>query len=269
MVAETRAYFRELISKDLNATHLVKSGFAMLNQKLATHYGIDGVVGPKIRRVELPQDCPRGGFLTQAAILKITANGTTTSPVVRGAFVLDRLLGQPPDPPPSSVAAVEPDVRGTTTIREQLAQHRNNAICASCHAKIDPPGFALESFDVIGGQRDRYRIVVEGTGDPAPRGSIDPFIGISFKLGPKVDPAGEMIGDLTFTDIRDMQRLLAAKPELLLRALAQNLLCYSTGREVAFSDRPALKAILDQTGPQGGVRTLIHTIIQSPLFQTR
>jgi len=269
MVAETRAYFRELIGKDLNATHLVKSGFAMLNQKLATHYGIDGVIGPKIRRVELPQDCPRGGFLTQAAILKITANGTTTSPVVRGAFVLDRLLGQPPDPPPSSVAAVEPDVRGTTTIREQLAQHRNNAICASCHAKIDPPGFALESFDVIGGQRDRYRIVVEGTGDPAPRGSIDPFIGISFKLGPKVDPAGEMIGDLTFTDIRDMQRLLAAKPELLLRALAQNLLSYSTGREVAFSDRPALKAILDQTGPQGGVRTLIHAIIQSPLFQTR
>ena len=269
MVAETRAYFRELIGKDLNATHLVKSGFAMLNQKLATHYGIDGVIGPKIRRVELPQDCPRGGFLTQAAILKITANGTTTSPVVRGAFVLDRLLGQPPDPPPSSVAAVEPDVRGTTTIREQLAQHRNNAICASCHAKIDPPGFALESFDVIGGQRDRYRIVVEGTGDPAPRGSIDPFIGISFKLGPKVDPAGEMIGDLTFTDIRDMQSLLAAKPELLLRALAQNLLSYSTGREVAFSDRPALKAILDKIGPQGGVRTLIHAIIQSPLFQTR
>ncbi len=269
MVAETRAYFRELIGRDLNATHLVKSGFAMLNQKLATHYGIDGVVGPKIRRVELPQDCPRGGFLTQAAILKITANGTTTSPVVRGAFVLDRLLGQPPDPPPSSVAAVEPDVRGTTTIREQLAQHRNNAICASCHAKIDPPGFALESFDVIGGQRDRYRIVVEGTGDPAPRGSIDPFIGISFKLGLKVDPAGEMIGDLTFNDIRDMQRLLAAKPELLLRALAQNLLSYSTGREVAFSDRPALKTILDKTGPQGGVRTLIHAIIQSPLFQTR
>ncbi len=269
MVSETRAYFCELIEKNLDATHLVQSRFAMLNQKLATHYGIEGVAGPKVRRVELPPESPRGGFLTQAAILKVTANGTTTSPVVRGAFVLDRLLGQPPEPPPSSVPAVEPDVRGTTTIREQLAQHRNDAICASCHAKIDPPGFALESFDVIGGQRDRYRLVAESTGDPAPRGSIDPFIGISFKLGPKVDATGETTTGQTFADIRGMQRLLASKPELLLRSLALNLLVYSTGREVSFTDRPALQAILEKTGPHNGVRTLIHEIIQSPLFQTR
>jgi hypothetical protein len=167
------------------------------------------------------------------------------------------------------VPAVEPDVRGTTTIREQLAQHRNEAICASCHAKIDPPGFALESFDVIGGQRDRYRLVAESAGDPAPRGSIDPFIGISFKLGPKVDATGETTTGQTFADIRDMQRLLAAKPEVLLRSLAQNLLVYSTGREVSFTDRPALQAILEKNGPNQGVRTLIHEIIQSPLFQTR
>jgi mono/diheme cytochrome c family protein len=269
MVAETRAYFCELIEKNLDATHLVQSRFAMLNQKLATHYGIEGVVGPKIRRVELPQENPRGGFLTQAAILKVTANGTTTSPVVRGAFVLDRLLGQPPEPPPSNVPAVEPDVRGTTTIREQLAEHRNNAICASCHAKIDPPGFALETFDVIGGERERYRLVAESSGDPAPRGSIDPFIGISFKLGPKVDATGETTTGQTFANIRDMQRLLASKPEVLLRSLAQNLLVYSTGREVSFTDRPALQAILEKTGPNQGVRTLLHEIIQSPLFQTR
>jgi len=269
MVAETRAYFIELIEKNLDATHLVQSRFALVNQKLATHYGIEGVAGPRIRRVELPPESPRGGFLTQAAILKVTANGTTTSPVVRGAFVLDRLLGQPPEPPPSSVPAVEPDVRGTTTIREQLAQHRNNATCASCHAKIDPPGFALESFDVIGGQRDRYRLVAESTGDPAPRGSIDPFIGISFKLGPRVDATGETTTGQTFADIRDMQRLLASKPEVLLRSLARNLLVYSTGREVSFIDRPALQAILEKTDPNNGVRTLIHEIIQSPLFQTR
>src|SRR5204863_8318872 len=157
MVAETRAYFRELIDRNLDSTYLVKSDFAMLNQKLATHYGIPDVTGAQIRRVALPPDCPRGGFLTQAAILKVTANGTTTSPVPRGAFVMARLLGQPPEPPPANVPAVEPDVRGATTIREQLEKHRSIPACASCHSKIDPPGFALEVFDVIGGQRNRYR----------------------------------------------------------------------------------------------------------------
>jgi hypothetical protein len=269
MVAETRAYFRELIEKNLDVTHLVQSRFAMVNQKLATHYGLEGVAGAKVRKVILPPESPRGGFLTQAAILKVTANGTTTSPVVRGAFVLDRLLGQPPEPPPSSVPAVEPDVRGTKTIREQLAQHRDNATCASCHARIDPPGFALESFDVIGGHRDRYRVVAESDGDPAPRGSIDPFIHISFKLGPKVDPTGKMTSGEAFADIRDMQRLLASNPDVLLRSLAQNLLVYGTGREVCFTDRPTLQSILEKTGPNNGVRTLIHEIIQSPLFQRR
>src|SRR6185369_11345003 len=116
MLAESRAYFRELIEKNLDASYLVKSDFAMLNEKLAQHYGIPGVSGPAIRRVALPPGCPRGGFLTQAAILKVTANGTTTSPVVRGAFVMARLLGQPPEPPPPNIAAVEPDVQGATTI---------------------------------------------------------------------------------------------------------------------------------------------------------
>lgn len=128
MVAETRAYFRELLEKNLDASYLVRSDFAMLNQKLAQHYGVPGVVGCQVRRVKLPEGCPRGGFLTQAAILRVTANGTTTSPVPRGAFVMDRLLGQPPEPPPASVAAVEPDVRGATTIREQLAKHRSETV---------------------------------------------------------------------------------------------------------------------------------------------
>src|SRR3954469_9752063 len=160
----------------------------MLNGKLATHYGIPGVSGSQIRRVALPPGSPRGPFLTQASVLKVTANGTTTSPVPRGAFVMARLLGRPPEPPPPNIAAVEPDVRGATTIREQLDKHRADATCASCHAKIDPPGFALEEFDVIGGFRTRYRSL--GTGDPAVRGNIDPFIGLGFKLGPKVDPSG-------------------------------------------------------------------------------
>lgn len=268
MVAESRAYFRELLDKNLDATHLIRSDFAMLNQKLAAHYGIPGVTGCQIRRVDLPAGCPRGGFLTQAAILKVTANGTTTSPVPRGAFVLDRFLGQPPELPPSNVAAVEPDVRGTTTIREQLDKHRSNPQCASCHAKFDPPGFALESFDVIGGFRTRYRSIGEGL--PAERGAIDPFINIGFKLGPEVDPSGIMADQRTFRDIREFQELLAADPKPLLQNLAQQLTVYSTGRAIAFSDRDALAVIVSRAQHRGGgVRTLIHELVQSPLFQTK
>lgn len=268
LVAETRAYFRELLDKNLDASHLVRSDFVMVNQKLATHYGIPGVVGAQIRRVSLPADCPRGGFLTQGSILKITANGTTTSPVPRGAFVMARLLGREPEPPPPNVPAVEPDVRGATTIREQLAKHRADATCAACHAQIDPPGFALEAFDVIGGYRERYRSI--GDGDPAPRGSIDPFIGISFKLGPAVDASGELPDGRRFRDVREFQELVARDARPLLANLARQLTIYSTGRDLNFGDRAELAAIVDRTERTGGgVRSLVHEIVQSVLFQTR
>lgn len=268
MVAETRAYFRELLAKNLDARFLVKSDFVMVNEKLAKHYGIDGVSGSQIRRVPLPADCPRGGFLTQAAVLKVTANGTTTSPVPRGAFVMDRLLGQPPEPPPPNVPAVEPDVRGASTIREQLDKHRSNASCASCHAKIDPPGFALESFDVIGGYRDRYRSI--GMGDPAPRGNIDPFIGIGYRLGKPVDASGETPDGQQFMDVRGFQSILAADRDRLLKNLAVQWAVYGTGRPIAFSDRPALASIVTATNKQGGgLRTLLHELLQSQLFQSR
>lgn len=265
MVCETRAYFRELLDKDLDAAHLVKSPFVMVNQKLATHYGVNGVTGSAVRRVPLPENCPRGGFLTQASILKITANGTTTSPVPRGAFVIDRLLGQPPEPPPANIAAIEPDVRGATTIREQLARHRNHAVCASCHRSIDPPGFAMESFDVIGGFRDRYRSI--GEGDPAPRGAIDPFIGISFRLGPPVDASGELPDGRSFNEIREYLSLLSADETRLLRNLADQFAVYATGRAVRFSDRPAIDEIVRRTQSKGGgIRTLLHELIADPLF---
>ncbi len=268
MVAETRAYFRELIEQNLDASHLIRSDFVMVNEKLAKHYGIDGVKGSQIRRVPLPPGCPRGGFLTQASILKITANGTTTSPVPRGAFVLARLLGQEPEPPPPNVPAVEPDVRGATTIRDQLAKHRENTTCASCHAKMDPPGFALESFDVIGGYRTRYRSI--GDGDPAPRGSIDPFIGISFKLGLPVDASGELPDQRKFRDVQEFQQLFAADQRPLLVNLARQFTIYATGRDIAFGDRGALASIVARTEQQGGgVRTLIHEVVKSELFQTR
>ncbi len=267
MVAETRAYFRELLEKNLDATHLVRSDFAMLNEKLAVHYGIPGVQGSQIRRVALPPGCPRGGFLTQGSVLKITANGTTTSPVPRGAFVMARLLGSPPDPPPPNIPAIEPDVRGAKTIREQLHRHQSDAVCASCHAKLDPTGFALESFDVIGGFRDRYRSI--GEGDPAPRGSIDPFIGIGFKLGPAVDPSGTF-DDKPFRDVVELQGQLAANPRRLLTNLAEQFTVYATGRPIAFRDRASIADLVHRTEERGGgIRTLIRELVVSPLFQTR
>jgi hypothetical protein len=268
MVGETRAYFREMIDKDLNAGYLVKSDFAMLNERLAVHYGIPGVSGSQIRRVALPAGSSRGAFLTQAAILKITANGTTTSPVPRGAFVMDRLLGQPPEPPPPNIPAIEPDVRGAKTIREQLDKHRSITACASCHAKMDPPGFALECFDVIGGARSRYRSI--GAGDPAPRGSIDPFIGISFKLGPAVDASGVLTDGRKFNGIGEFQDLMAADRERLLKNLARQFAVYGTGRNVSFADREELAAIVANTQKKGGgIRSLIHELTRSRLFQMR
>jgi mono/diheme cytochrome c family protein len=268
MVAETQAYFRELLDKDLDASHLVRSEFAMLNEKLAVHYGIEGVQGSQIRRVELPVGHPRGSFLTQASVLKVTANGTTTSPVPRGAFVMARLLGDEPEPPPANVAAIEPDVRGAQTIRDQLAKHRNQTVCASCHAKMDPPGFALEAFDVIGGFRDRYRSI--GEGDPAPRGSIDPFIGIGFKLGPKVDASGVLPDSREFADVIEFQKLLAADRDRLLTNLAEQLSVYSTGRATSFSDRDQIASIVHETNEHGGgIRTLISQLVQSKLFQEK
>jgi hypothetical protein len=257
-----------MLNQNLDVTHLVRSDFAMLNEKLAVHYGINGVSGPKIRRVALPAECLRGGIITQASILKITANGTTTSPVPRGAFVMDRILGRPPEPPPASVPAVEPDVRGATTIRELLSKHRSDAACAGCHARFDPPGFALENFDVIGGLRTRYRSLEKG--DPAPRGSIDPFIGIGFKLGLNVDASGELLDGRTFKDIRELQQHLATDRPALLKNLAQQLLIYATGRELTFRDHDAVNEIVDAAEKQGGgVRTLLQQVITSQEFQTR
>ncbi len=265
MLAESHAYFRELIEKDLGARYLVQSDFAMLNEKLATHYGVPGVAGSQIRRVPLPADCPRGALLTQGAVLKVTANGTTTSPVPRGAFVMARLLGEPPEPPPPNIPAVEPDVQGATTIREQLDKHRSLAACASCHAKMDPPGFALESFDVIGGERDRYRSI--GEGEPAPRGAIDPLIPIQFKLGPPVDASGVLPDGRTFSGINEFQTLLAAEPERLLTNLAEQFCVYATGRPIGFSDRDEIAQIVERTQASGGgIRALIHELVVSQLF---
>lgn len=267
MVAETRAFLRELIERDAPIRALVRPDFAMLTQRLAEHYGIADVRGVDVRRVELPMGSPRGGLLGQAAILKLTANGTTTTPVKRGVWVMDRLLNEPAPPPPPSVGAIDPDTRGATTVREQLDKHRNETSCAACHAKIDPAGFALESFDPIGGFRTRYRST--GKGDVPPEQGRTVWK-VNYKLGPAVDASGELPDGRTFEDVNDLTALLTHEPARLARAFVAHLSRYATGAEVSYSDRAEIAHIVESTASkQHGVRSLIHALAESRLLQSR
>ena len=267
MLAEPRAFLREAIAHDLPVTVLVDPGFAMLTQRLAEHYGIAGVEGPEVRRVSLSPESVRGGLLGQAAIHKLTANGTTTSPVKRGVWVMDRLLGEPPLPPPPNVMALEPDTRGTTTVREQLARHRDVRSCAVCHARIDPPGFALEVFDPIGGFRRRYRI--GGPGDLPPERSQVPWP-VTYRLGPAVDASGRLADGREFDGVGELRRQLANDPRRLARGFLEHLVCYATGAEVGYADRQSVSAILDAAEESGyGLRELIHALAASPLVGPR
>jgi hypothetical protein len=269
MLAEPRAFFQELVEKDLSATNVVDSDFAMINQRLAEHYGIPGVLGSAIRKVPLPAGCGRGGFMTQAALLKVTANGTDTSPVKRGAWVMSKIVGQPPEPPPPNVPALEPDVRGTKTVREMLAKHRSNASCAACHAKIDPPGFALEGFDVIGGRRTNYRVLDD---ELEPVDPAQTFLNqkVRYAWGLKADTTGELADGKTFTDVDGFKKLLLENPRVIARNVYGQLLTYATGTPIGFSDRPIVEEILDRTAEgRYGIRSLIHEVVQSPMFQTK
>ncbi|MBM3837360.1 MAG: DUF1592 domain-containing protein [Verrucomicrobia bacterium] len=264
---ETRLFFAELLRCDLPARNIAASDFALLNERLAAHYGLSPVQGVALRRTALPADSVRGGLLTQAAVLKVTANGTTTSPVLRGAWIMERILGQKPPPPPPSVPAVEPDIRGAVTIRQQLDQHRTLESCSACHAKIDPPGFALENFDVLGGWRERYR--AEGGGTPE-KGLAKSGQKFAFHYALPVDSSGVLPDGRTFRDVREFKQLLLADEAQLARNLARQLAVYATGAPIRFADRPQIEAILQRAKPSHyGVRSLMHEIVQSELFRNK
>jgi hypothetical protein len=269
-VDETRAFFAELIRRDLPARNVIASDFAMLNERLAGHYGVDDVRGVALQKVSLPKDSPRGGLLTQASVLKVTANGTTTSPVLRGVWMMERILGQPVPPPPAAVPAVEPDTRGATTIREQLGKHRNVESCNACHVKIDPAGFALENFDILGGWREHYRAVGDEKKDEPPKGygkNGQPF---EFHDGPRVDASGNLPDGRAFQSIRDLKQLLLGDERQIARNLVNQLVVYATAAPARFGDRPAVESILDRARPhQYGVKALIHEVVQSPLFRNK
>lgn len=262
MLKETKLFFEEVLKHDLPVTNFVASDFTFLNDRLAKHYKIPGIDGVDMRKVTLPPGTHRGGLLTMGSILKVTANGTITSPVLRGAWVLDRILGTPPAKPPADIEAIEPDIRGATTIREQLAKHRKVESCNRCHKTIDPPGFALESFDVIGGWRENYRALTNG-------GEKDEH-GRRTKQGPAVDPTGTMEDGRTFTSIDELKTLLVEDKDQLARSLAEKLLTYATGAEPTKLDKPYLDVVVQNVRAKNfGFRSLIQEVVKSPVFQTK
>jgi hypothetical protein len=267
MLAEPRLFFRELIDRNLAARNFIKSDFTFVNRRLARHYGLPEVSGERMRRVKLPADSPRGGLMTQAGILKVTANGTLTSPVKRGHWVLASLLGTPPQPPPPTISALEPDIRGAVTIRETLAKHRDVASCASCHRHIDPPGFALESFDPIGGFRQRYRTT--GKGDWTKERYLAAYhLGRPlYRWGLDVDASGSTASGEKFRGIRRFRDLLLKEEEQVARNFVSQLITYATGGEVQFADRAEVEQILASAKADGYlVRDLLHAVVQSRLF---
>jgi hypothetical protein len=271
-----------MLRGDLGITHLVDSDFAFLNGRLARHYfasreapkpvendkkrknkpkTVDGKSaapaiavrldipglkpGDGLQKVSLPKDSRRGGLMTQGALLKVTADGTTTSPVVRGVFINERILGEHIPPPPPGVPAIEPDIRGATSIRDQLDKHRNNESCASCHQTIDPPGFALENYDPVGIWRSAY--------------------GLGGK-GAKVNPTGITPDGATFTDLTTWQQIYTHRPQHLARGFATHFLTYATGAPPRFSDEAALDEIAKKTI---NLRSIIREVVLSDIFSTK
>ncbi len=255
MKEEAKRFLRHLLDENRPLAELLDCDYTFVNKPLAQLYGLPHEFAPgeaaAFRKVSLP-DRRRGGLLGMGAVLTVSANGIETSPVVRGVYLLENILGTPPPPPPDEVPAIEPDIRGATTIREQLAKHRELATCAECHRRIDPPGFALENFDPIGRWRDRYP---DAKGRPS---------------GPKIDASGEMSDGSAFRDASEFKTILLGRKELFARHLAGSLLSYGTGRRLETADRPVLDEIAAAAlAEDGGARTLLLGLIASEPFRSR
>lgn len=254
---ESIAFFDEILHQNLSALNLIRSDFVTINERLARFYGIEGVRGDHFRRVSVPKDIQRGGIVTQASILSITSNGTRTSPVVRGTWILKNLLGSDPGLPVANVGDIAPSVPGIqkATVRQRLQIHRELPQCARCHDKIDPLGFALENFDASGKWRER-----EGFGYQGRIGSDDPLIDASAKM-----PDGS-----EFVGLAGLQQQMLEKEDLFLRCLTEKLFTYALGRELGFSDAAVVQESLAHMKRNGySLRSLIHSIITSKPFTTR
>ena len=257
IIRESEGFFEEILREDMDARNLIRSNFVTINERLARYYGIPGVRGDEIRRVSVPPDSVRGGLVTQASIQSITSNGTRTSPVVRGTWILKTLLGTDPGLPVANVGEIQPDVPGIdkATVRQRLAIHRENPSCARCHDKIDPLGLALENFDAAGRWREQ-----EGHGYNGSIGKNDPVIDASAKM-----PDGT-----EFVGVRGLQEQLLKKDDLFLNSLASQLTTYALGRELGFSDRAAIRSFVGEMRKNGNsIRSLIAAIATSDTFTTK
>jgi hypothetical protein len=260
---ETRLFFHDLLEQNRSALEAIQSDWTYVNEPLSALYDLPEVQGYGLRKVALSPGSHRGGFLTQASILKVTADGAKTSPILRGKWVNQRILGITPPDPPEDVPKIEPDIRGATTIREQLARHRDTPACMSCHAIIDPPGFALETFDVMGGWRDFYRMR-SYTGATV---TLTRFGGRRVARGPAIEKGYTMPDGRAFADIDAYKAILLEDKERIVLALAANLLTYATGSPVQFADREDLDALVAaERANHFGLRSLIHAVVQSRPF---
>jgi hypothetical protein len=248
MRQETESVFACILREDRSLLELLDSDYTFLNEPLARHYGITNVVGPEMRRVTLPPDSPRGGVLTEGTVLAVTANPTRTSPVKRGVFILDNLLGTPPLPPPPNVPPLENSIANVNgrapTLRETLAVHRENPLCASCHNQMDPIGLALENFNALGMWRDQ-------------------------EFGQPIDPSGQLITGETFANIRELKHVLVKNhAEDFYRTLTRKLLTYALGRSLDYYDVETVDQIVARIENSGGKPSaLLAGIVESAPFQ--
>ncbi len=250
MKTETQTFFRHVLQENLPLRTFLNSDFTFVNGGLARLYGIEGINGADFRKVSLKSDPRRGGLLGHASILTASANGIDTSPVIRGIWVLENILGTPPSPPPPDVEPLEPDIRGATTIRDQLDKHREVETCYECHRKIDPLGFALENYDPIGGWRDHY-----------PRGRQE---------GPLIDASGELPNGEHFDSVEEFKEALANRENQFVRCVTEKLLAYSMGRTLEYTDRPEVDQIIEKTlDPGTGLQDLVLAIVKSEAFRTK
>lgn len=256
MVGESEAFFREFLMNDLDARGLIRSDFVTINERLARFYGIQDVRGDQFRRVEVPDGVHRGGIVTQASILTLTSNGTRTSPVKRGTWILKTLLGTDPGLPVANAGEIAPKVPGIdkATVRQRLEIHRELPQCARCHNKIDPLGFALENFNAAGEWRDQ-----EGFGYKGRVQRDDPVINASSRM-----PDGTEING-----VEGLQSAMLTQEDLFLRSLASKLLTYALGREPGLADQPLIQHSVQKMKSEGyTIRSLIHQIVASESFGT-
>jgi mono/diheme cytochrome c family protein len=245
MKTETRLFFDSMLRENRPISEFVTARYTFLNELLAKFYGIDGVSGPDFRRVELTTE-ERGGVLGHGSVLAVSSYPTRTSVVIRGKYILQNILGTPPPPPPADVPALDEELLGTSaSLRQQMEKHRTNSICASCHSRMDPLGFALENYDAIGKWRTKD-------------GNFP------------VDASGVLPSGKSFTNPAEMRKILGDMRPDLTRTLTEKLLIYSLGRGLERYDKPTIRAITKKVGDSGyGFQSLIQEITRSLPFQSR